>query len=326
MIEQAGKAASAWAEPREKGEVRDQRRRADGRHGQDLLQAHRILAVRSGARAGGADAAVFRLHDRLGQRDQPRQDRRGQPTDAVKPERGDKRFQDPEWGRNAFFDFLKQAYLVTSRWAGDLVEHADGLDEHTRHKAGFYVKQVSNAISPSNFILTNPELFRETVASQRREPGARHEDAGRGHRRRQGRPEAQAGRLFALRDRQEHRRDARQGGRPQRRRRDHPVRAGDRDGAEAAAADLPALDQQVLHPRPQPGEILHPLGGRAGPHRLRHLLGQSRTSGTAPRAGRPISAKACNTASTRSRRRPASARSTPSAIASAARCLRPRSP
>ncbi|KAB2861556.1 MAG: class I poly(R)-hydroxyalkanoic acid synthase, partial [Bauldia sp.] len=39
------------------------------------------------------------------------------------------------------------------------------LDEHTRHKAGFYVKQVANAISPSNFILTNPEIFRETVAS-----------------------------------------------------------------------------------------------------------------------------------------------------------------
>ncbi|RUV09989.1 class I poly(R)-hydroxyalkanoic acid synthase, partial [Mesorhizobium sp. M1A.F.Ca.IN.022.04.1.1] len=42
---------------------------------------------------------------------------------------------------------------------------AEGLDEHTRHKASFYVKQVSNAIAPSNFILTNPELFRETVAS-----------------------------------------------------------------------------------------------------------------------------------------------------------------
>ena len=80
----------------------------------------------------------------------------------------------PNGASNAFFDFLKQAYLVTSRWAGDLVEHAEGLDEHTRHKAGFYVKQITNAISPSNFILTNPELFRETVASQRREPGARH--------------------------------------------------------------------------------------------------------------------------------------------------------
>jgi polyhydroxyalkanoate synthase len=53
---------------------------------------------------------------------------------------------------------------VTSQWAADLVEHADGLDEHTRHKAEFYVKQVANAISPSNFILTNPELVRETMA------------------------------------------------------------------------------------------------------------------------------------------------------------------
>src|SRR5690606_32705109 len=87
------------------------------------------------------------------------------PPGAVEPDRGDKRFLDPEWGRNAFFDFLKQAYLVTSRWAGDLAERADGLDEHTRHKASFYVKQISNAISPSNFILTNPELFRETMAS-----------------------------------------------------------------------------------------------------------------------------------------------------------------
>ena len=86
--------------------------------------------------------------------------------DTIVPERGDKRFLDPEWGKNAFFDFLKQTYLVTARWAGDLVEHADGLDERTRHKAGFYMKQIANAVSPSNFILTNPELFRETVASE----------------------------------------------------------------------------------------------------------------------------------------------------------------
>src|SRR5690606_9487188 len=84
---------------------------------------------------------------------------------AIEPEKNDKRFRDPEWGRNAFFDFLKQVYLVTSRWAADLVENTEGLDDHTRHKAGFYVRQVSQAISPSNFMLTNPELFRETVES-----------------------------------------------------------------------------------------------------------------------------------------------------------------
>ncbi|MBN7759557.1 class I poly(R)-hydroxyalkanoic acid synthase [Nitratireductor aquimarinus] len=77
----------------------------------------------------------------------------------------DKRFQDPEWGRNAFFSFLKQAYLVTARWAADLVDGADNLDEATRHKARFYVEQMSQALSPSNFLLTNPELYRETMAS-----------------------------------------------------------------------------------------------------------------------------------------------------------------
>ena len=85
--------------------------------------------------------------------------------DAFKPDRGDKRFADPEWESNAFFDFLKQAYLVTSRWADDLVRGAQGLDEHTRHKAEFYVSQIANALSPSNFVMTNPELYRETVAT-----------------------------------------------------------------------------------------------------------------------------------------------------------------
>ncbi len=231
-----------------------------------------------------------------------------EPPEAIMPDRGDKRFQDPEWGRNAFFDFLKQVYLVTSRWATDLVERADGLDEHTRHKASFYVKQVSNAISPSNFILTNPELFRETVASNGenlvRGMKMLAEDiaAGKGDLR------LQAGRPVELRGGQEPRRQPRQGRRPQRCRRDHPVRPGDRHGAEAAAADLPALDQQVLHPRPQAGKILHPLGGRAGPAPSSSSPGSIPTSGTAPRTGKPISARACNTPSTRSRRRPASAR------------------
>ena len=165
MIEQAGKAASAWAEPRENGEVRDNVAEPVADMVKTFSKLTRILAVRPAARARSADAAVRRLYERLGERHPARRPPRGATDDAVKPERGDKRFQDPEWGRNAFFDFLKQAYLVTSRWAADLVDHADGLDEHTRHKAGFYVKQVSNAISPSNFILTNPELFRETVAS-----------------------------------------------------------------------------------------------------------------------------------------------------------------
>src|SRR5205085_7259077 len=77
----------------------------------------------------------------------------------------DRRFADPEWSSNQFFDFLKQAYLLTISWADRLVEEAQGLDPHTRQKAEFYVRQIANAVSPSNFVLTNPELWRETLKS-----------------------------------------------------------------------------------------------------------------------------------------------------------------
>ena len=84
---------------------------------------------------------------------------------VVSPDPRDKRFADPEWSENQFFDFLKQAYLLTAQWADKLVKDAAGVDEHTRKKAEFYVKQIANAISPSNFVLTNPELLRETLSS-----------------------------------------------------------------------------------------------------------------------------------------------------------------
>jgi polyhydroxyalkanoate synthase len=81
---------------------------------------------------------------------------------VARPEPKDSRFQDAEWSENPVFDFLKQAYLISTRWAVDIVEDAEGLDDHTRHKARFYVRQISGALSPSNFIPTNPELIRET--------------------------------------------------------------------------------------------------------------------------------------------------------------------
>src|SRR5436305_7622520 len=84
---------------------------------------------------------------------------------AIAPAPRDKRFADPEWKSNQFFDFVMQAYLLTTRWANDLVREAEGLDAHTRKKAEFYVQQITNAIAPSNFVLTNPEVLRETLAS-----------------------------------------------------------------------------------------------------------------------------------------------------------------
>jgi polyhydroxyalkanoate synthase len=81
------------------------------------------------------------------------------------PVSGDRRFNDPEWTQNQFFDFLKQAYLLTAHWADGLVSDAAGLDAHTRQKAEFYMRQITNALSPTNFVLTNPELLRETFIS-----------------------------------------------------------------------------------------------------------------------------------------------------------------
>jgi polyhydroxyalkanoate synthase len=89
----------------------------------------------------------------------------GEPSAPVAaPDPSDKRFADAEWRNNPYFDFIKQAYVLTSRWADDLVKRADELDPHERDKARFYLRQVTAALSPSNFLATNPELLRTTLA------------------------------------------------------------------------------------------------------------------------------------------------------------------
>ena len=88
-----------------------------------------------------------------------------QPTPVAEPARNDKRFKDKDWQENTVFDFLKQFYLISANWAQDMVKNAEGVDEHTRHKARFYVEQIANAISPSNFGFTNPEVLRTTLAT-----------------------------------------------------------------------------------------------------------------------------------------------------------------
>jgi polyhydroxyalkanoate synthase len=84
---------------------------------------------------------------------------------VVEPEPGDNRFKDPDWSNGQFFDFWKQAYLISSRWAEDLTRNTEGVDEKTRKKALFYLNQMIAALSPSNFPLTNPEVVRTTLAT-----------------------------------------------------------------------------------------------------------------------------------------------------------------
>ncbi len=81
------------------------------------------------------------------------------------PPPGDKRFKDKDWTENAVFDVIKQTYLTLSQWLRHTVASVDGLDEHTRQKVDFYTKQFVDAVSPSNFVLTNPEVLRTTLKS-----------------------------------------------------------------------------------------------------------------------------------------------------------------
>jgi polyhydroxyalkanoate synthase subunit PhaC len=77
----------------------------------------------------------------------------------------DKRFAAREWRENPFFDFLRQAHAIVSHWAEDLVLRSNDVDPRVRDKAKFYLRQISSALSPSNFLATNPELLKETWAS-----------------------------------------------------------------------------------------------------------------------------------------------------------------
>ena len=163
LIEEGGKALAAYLKPREEGKI-------DGDLSNDvtdvvrtvgqvaeywLSDPKRALELQTNLGRAYLDLWAGAVKRMAGEQTPP----------VASPDPRDKRFADPEWSQNQFFDFLKQAYLLTANWADHLVKDAEGIDEHTRAKAGFYVKQIANAISPSNFVLTNPELLRETLSS-----------------------------------------------------------------------------------------------------------------------------------------------------------------
>jgi polyhydroxyalkanoate synthase len=81
------------------------------------------------------------------------------------PASGDRRFRDKDWQENQIFDFIKQSYLVTSNWLQKTVAGVGGMDSREQARATFYAKQFVDAIAPSNFVLTNPEVLRETLHS-----------------------------------------------------------------------------------------------------------------------------------------------------------------
>jgi polyhydroxyalkanoate synthase len=82
------------------------------------------------------------------------------PAPVIEADPKDKRFADSAWVQNEIFDFIKQSYLLSARYIHDIVAKADGLEPKTAQKVDFYSRQFINALSPSNFLLTNPEVLR----------------------------------------------------------------------------------------------------------------------------------------------------------------------
>jgi polyhydroxyalkanoate synthase subunit PhaC len=85
----------------------------------------------------------------------------GEPVIAPTPE--DRRFSDSAWQENQLFDFIKQSYLLSARWLQSTVRSVEGLDPKTAKKVDFYTRQFVDAMAPSNFVLTNPEVLRKTL-------------------------------------------------------------------------------------------------------------------------------------------------------------------
>jgi polyhydroxyalkanoate synthase len=161
-MECGGKALAAYLKPRETGEVKD-------KPSEEMTEVIKTLST----------VAEYWLSDNERSSDLQTRIAKGyldlwgsamrrmageEASPAISPSPRDKRFADPEWKTNQFFDFVMQAYLLTTQWAQDLVHNAEGIDPHTRKKAEFYVNQITNALSPSNFVFTNPEVLRQTLA------------------------------------------------------------------------------------------------------------------------------------------------------------------
>ena len=85
---------------------------------------------------------------------------------VIEPPAGDRRFRDAAWSENTLFDFIKQSYLLTARWLQGAVRDVEGIDERTARKVDFYTRQFVDAVAPSNFVMTNPEVLRETIESR----------------------------------------------------------------------------------------------------------------------------------------------------------------
>jgi polyhydroxyalkanoate synthase len=84
---------------------------------------------------------------------------------VVRPAQGDARFKDQEWSDHFLFDYIKQSYLIAARHIQHAVAGVQGLPDESQRKIAFFTRQYVDALAPSNFAATNPQVLRATLAS-----------------------------------------------------------------------------------------------------------------------------------------------------------------
>ncbi len=164
FVEESAKAMSAYLKPFENGEVKSP----------DMTDMITVAVTSIGKVAEHWVSDPARLAEAQGTLAGPfmqlwaqtfRRMRGEQAEPIVPPAKGDKRYAAPQWSELPLYDFLRQAHAISSTWAQDIVDKSTELDPKTRAKAKFYLRQISSALSPANYLVTNPELMLQTIAT-----------------------------------------------------------------------------------------------------------------------------------------------------------------
>jgi len=88
----------------------------------------------------------------------------GKPEPLV-DSKSDNRFRNEAWQNNFLFDYIKQSYLIAAQNIQRTVSEVQGLDPQTARKVRFFTRQFVDALAPTNFVFTNPEVLKATLDS-----------------------------------------------------------------------------------------------------------------------------------------------------------------
>jgi hypothetical protein len=188
----------------------------------------------------------------------------------------DRRFANPLWDTHPFFNYIKQQYLLNAEAVDVAVAGLENMEPADKKRVAYFSRQIVDLFAPTNFLATNPDALTRADRDRREKPCSGAGKPRAGYRGERGRSAGHLGRPRGLPCRREHRDHAWIGRLSQQDAGTDPVRADDAKGPRDAAADLSAVDQQVLRDGSQAAEQPDQVDRRPGVHPVRGQLGQPR--------------------------------------------------